>query len=139
MNRVTLERFEIGDQGVFGKLNFGNASWFTGELPWRENASNISCIPLGIYVCKFTLSNRLKKFTYELLSVEKRTGIRIHAANLMGDVSKGFHAQLNGCIALGEKLGIIEHQKAVLISASAVREFETLMNRSTFTLEIKNA
>ncbi len=74
---------------------------------------------------------------FEVESVPKRGGIRIHSANLMGDDSKGYKRQLNGCIALGQTLGRIEGQKALLLSKPAIRQFEDLMNRQDFTLEIK--
>jgi hypothetical protein len=71
--------------------------------------------------------------------VPKRAGIRIHSANFMGDASKGFHSQLNGCVALGERLGIMEGQKALLLSKPAIRKFENCMGKQPFLLEIKNA
>ena len=33
----------------------------TLELGWHNNQSNISCIPLGEYLCKYTRSNRMSK------------------------------------------------------------------------------
>lgn len=73
---------------------------------------------------------------YEVVGVPKRSGIRKHSANFMGAKDEGFRCQLNGCIALGEKLGWIEKQKALLISAPAVRRFESFMNREPFELEV---
>lgn len=70
--------------------------------------------------------------------VDRRTGIRIHAANLMGDAKKGYKCQLNGCIALGEKLGWIGKQKAVLVSRPAIRRLEKLTEGKPFQLEIIN-
>jgi hypothetical protein len=75
---------------------------------------------------------------YLLLGTEPRAGIRKHPANLMGAIDKGFRAQLNGCIALGEKLGWIDGQKALLLSAPAMRRFESIMGGKPFTLEIRN-
>lgn len=75
---------------------------------------------------------------YLLLGTDPRTGIRKHPANLMGDDSMGYRRQLNGCIALGERLGWIEKQKALLVSAPAVSRFERHMGRKDFTLEIVN-
>lgn len=76
---------------------------------------------------------------YEVLNVPARTGIRKHSANFMGDASIGFLSQLNGCIALGEKLGWMDGQKALLVSAPAVRRFEQHLQQWPFTLEISNA
>lgn len=137
--RVTIKRFDSSDHGTFGVLSVLGFSWFTGELPNRDNASNISCIPEGVYFGKWTYSPRFKRMMYLLETIPNRGGIRIHAANLMGDDTKGFKRQLNGCIALGEKIGKIDDQKALLLSKPAVRQFETLMNQEPFQLEIVNA
>ena len=75
---------------------------------------------------------------YVLLSTTPRAGIRIHPANLMGDRAKGWRSQLNGCIALGERLGTLGGQKALLVSAPAMRAFETLMGGKPFILEVRN-
>lgn len=136
MERVVLTRIETGDQGTFGRILARGVSFFTGELPWRENAANRSCIPAGRYPCAWTYSPRLRRFTYQLLNTTPRTGIREHAANLMGDVELGYRAQVAGCIALGERLGWMNGQKALLLSAPAVRRFEALMGKKPFDLEV---
>ncbi len=135
---VVIERLETSDEGTFGRLLVGNLSLYTGELPWRENQTSVSCIPAGIYQCRWTYSSAFKRYMYVVEGVEGRTGIRKHSANFMGDRSKGFKAQLNGCISLGERVGWIEKQKALLLSAPAVRRFETQMELKPFTLEIRN-
>lgn len=115
---------------------------FSGELPWRDNRPNASSIPItvppGVYRVVWALSPRLRKWTYRLLDVPNRDGILIHASNLMGDPVLGYHAQLLGCISLGEKLGWMDKQKALLLSAPAVRRFEEAMKREPFELEVRN-
>ena len=56
----------------------------------------------------------------------------------MGD-KPPFQKQLNGCIALGERLGWIAGQKAVLVSAPAIRRLEEYFKGEPFTLEVRNA
>jgi hypothetical protein len=73
---------------------------------------------------------------YEVVGVPRRGGIRIHSANFMGDQALGYKVQLQGCIALGEKLGYIGTQKAILISKPAVSHFELIMGGKPFTLEV---
>lgn len=136
--RALLERLESTDQGTFGRLTAPGVTLFTGELPDRDNAPNISCIPAGAYRCAWTFSPAFKRFMYLVIPVIGRSGIRIHSANYMGDAPP-WRKQLNGCIALGEKLGWIDRQKAVLLSAPAVRRFETLTQHQPFDLEIRNA
>jgi hypothetical protein len=139
MERLVLVRHESGDQGTFGTLDVRGIRFFTGELPWRDNRSSVSCIPPGLYRCAWTMSARFRRNMYLVGPVPARAGIRKHSANLMGDVALGFRAQLNGCIALGEKLGWIDGQKAVLLSAPAVRRFEAMMGGKAFDLEVCDA
>lgn len=136
MQRVVLERLETGDQGTFGRLLAGEASFFTGELPDRGNAPNVSCIPAGVYPCVWTWSPAFKRMMYLVDRVPGRSGIRIHAANFMGDKSKGYRSHLNGCIALGLRLGVMNGQKAVLLSQPAIADFELAMDGRPFELEV---
>lgn len=139
-----LQRLEWGDQGTFGRLTAGPLLLYTGELPWRENASSVSCIPPEpggapiCYTAMVTYSPRFGRGLYLLAPTSPRAAIRIHPSNLMGDSSKGFKCQLNGCIALGERLGWIDGQKAVLLSQPAVRRLEQYFEGRTFKLEIRD-
>ena len=137
---VVIERAETGDQGTFGRLYApGGFRRYTGELPERGNAPNVSRILAGKYRAEWTYSPRFRRFMYILLGTAPRTGIRAHSANFMGDDMKGYRRQLNGCLALGERLGWMGGQKALLLSAPAVREFEMTMQRQPFELELVNA
>jgi hypothetical protein len=138
MKTVRLLRTESGDQGTFGLLAVDNFTCFTGELPWLDNRSKVSCIPVGKYNVLWELSPRLHKHTYRLKNVKGRDGVLIHSANLVGDSTKGFKTQLQGCIAMGEKLGYMMGQKALLSSRPAVTAFEMFLNFEPFILEIKN-
>jgi len=135
---VVLERLESGDEGTFGRIGARGLCLYTGELPWRDNAPNISCVPPMICRVAWTWSPRFRRFMYLLLGTEPRAGVRKHSANLMGDIALGLRAQLNGCIALGERLGWIDGQKALLLSAPAMRRFEAHMGHAPFVLEIRN-
>lgn len=136
MNTIRLQRVASTDDGTFGIITVGPLQLFTGELPWRDNKSDVSCIPAGVYRSRMTFSSRFQTSLYELFDVPGRFACRIHPANFMGDKSKGKLCQLNGCIALGEKLGSMDGQKAVLVSRPAVRTFEQALGRSPFLLEI---
>lgn len=129
MKAATILRGESSSQGTFGKIIANGLELYTLELPWRNDASNVSCIPKGTYICRFTLSPRLHKFTYEVFGDAMRAGIRIHSANLA--------SQLLGCIALGEKIGTMDGVKALLVSRPAITKLEQFMDRKTFTLIIK--
>jgi hypothetical protein len=95
-----------------------------------------SCIPLGTYKAAISFSPRFGRGLYLLEHTDPRSGIRIHAANLMGDISLDKLSQLNGCIALGERLGWINGQKALLLSVPALRRATAAFGGRPFTLEI---
>ncbi len=123
---VTLKR---SDLLTFGVMQYAGNKWFTCERPWKDNENNVSSIPTGSYLCRWTLSPRLKRFTYEVLNVPGRSGIRIHSAN--------FPSQVLGCIALGQKYGQMDGKQGVFSSVTAIRQFEIALNKQEFTLEIK--
>lgn len=139
MSRVVLLRHDFSDHGVFGRIFAPTISLFTGELPDRNNLPNVSCIHEGMFRVEWTFSPRFKRFMYLIVGVRGRVGVRKHSANLMGDVALGYRAQLNGCIAMGERLGWLDRQKALLLSAPAVRRFEEAMQHKPFDLEIRHA
>ena len=64
---------------------------FTIELPWLNNARNISCIPEGVYQLKARYSEKFK-YHLQLQNVKGRSLILLHPAN---DALK----ELEGCIA----------------------------------------
>lgn len=135
---VRLERADSSDQGTFGRVFAPGLVLFSGELPWRDNAPEISCIPVGRYETEWAWSQHFRRMMYLLLDTDPRGGIRAHSANYMGDVSKGYKAQLHGCISMGEKVGVMDGQKALLLSAPAVRRFESALKFEPFILEITN-
>ena len=141
MRKAILERLESSDEGTFGILQIEDNEFryyfYTGELPWRKNRANTSCIPPGIYTAFWTKSPRFGRCMYLVDEVKNRGGIRFHSANFMGDRKKKFRSQLHGCIALGEKLGWLDGQKAILVSRPATRKFEKIAGGVPFELEIK--
>lgn len=139
MRTITLQRLETSDEGTFGVISVGGVRLFSGELPWREDENDVSCIPAGSYTCVMTYSSHFKRKLYAVTGDVKRSGVRIHPANLVGDRTKGYVSQLLGCIALGLKMGRIRNQKAILVSQTAVRKFQKFLNDEPFILEIKDA
>lgn len=128
---VTLKRFSDDGVQALGDLSYGSFNYKTLERPWKNNQSNISCIPKGVYEVKWTFSPRFMKYTYEITGVQNRTGIRIHTAN--------WWSQLNGCIALGDSFGNLNHDKQadLLNSKKTLAQFEQVMNKKSFTLIVK--
>lgn len=88
---LVLKRIYL-DKAVHGRLYMGKELLAcTIELPWRQNARHVSCIPEGLYAVRKRYSEKFK-WHLVLLEVPGRSGILIHPAN---DAAK----ELQGCIA----------------------------------------
>lgn len=136
LRKVKIVRTFGNEKQTLGVLTVDGFTCKTLELPDKNNASRISCIPVGKYICKYTKSPLFSKnagkdvFTYAILNVPNRAGIRIHSAN--------YARQLLGCIALGSehKDLNIDGQLDVIHSGDTMRKFEDFMNKEDFELEI---
>lgn len=128
----TVKLTRIVDDGVqtSGKLEIDNFACMTLERAWKNNQSNISCIPRGTYRVKYTFSPKFLKYTYQVMDVPNRTGIRIHSANYFFD--------LLGCIALGSGYSSLnsDREKDIINSRATIKSFEDFMQRKDFNLEI---
>jgi len=143
MKLLNLYRYKSSDQGTFGIIFYDDFWLHTLELPWRNNKSNISCIPEGTYDVVRRYSPSFKKETYWVKNVNGRSSILIHGANFAGDVEKGWQSHLQGCITLGcvtalakNKYGNI--QECVGRSREAINRFEEFLDKNDFTLVIKD-
>lgn len=106
---------------------------YTMEKAWKDNKKNISCIPIGIYVCKphVTINRKgIKRDTWQLQNVKDRSGINFDIAN--------YAHELLGCIAVG--FGIADNkQQMITNSANAMGYLLTNIGKNTtWELEIKN-
>jgi hypothetical protein len=131
MKTVTLNR--VSDDGVqtLGNLIVDNFRCKTLEKPWKNNQSNISCIPKGIYICKYTFSPKFLKYTYEVQGTKPRSGIRIHSGNYFFDIQ--------GCILLGDSYAYLNSDKEldILNSRKTIKTFEDYMAKQSFNLIIQ--
>lgn len=134
---VTLTRAPCTDQGTFGTFALEDgATFYSLELPWRNNDRGTSSIPPGVYNCHWINSPKHGE-CYLIMNVPNRDMIEIHSANFAGDANKGYVSQLLGCIALGMSIGILNGQLAVLNSKGAINTFETRQDKQDFQLTIK--
>ena len=136
MINVALRRYESGDQGTFGRLVGPGVNLHVIELPWRDNLSNLSCIPCGEYLCEAVRSPRFG-VVYQVKGVPDRSHVLIHAGNYAGDSTLGFRTHSHGCILLGRKRGRLGKQKAILCSKAALSSFLSTLERQPFTLIIE--
>lgn len=139
MKTAILTRGPSTQDGTFGILITDSGFMcHTGELPWRNNQTGISCIPPGTYVCRWRLSPT-KGMCYHVDSVPGRTDVEIHAANFMGDKSLGKRCELLGCIAPGLEVGELDGQMAVTFSKDALVALVRDLAQENFTLTIVGA
>jgi hypothetical protein len=124
-----LKRLQTSDDGTFGTLvvikDGHEKTYCTGELPWRDNRSHVSCIPNGSYTCEKVHSPKFDRIMWHLdgPALGHRDGILIHWGNFCGDVSKGKSSDVLGCVLVGNKHGRISGQKVVLESKAAFADF----------------
>ncbi|PRZ19584.1 DUF5675 family protein [Flavobacterium granuli] len=79
-------------EGTNGKLvHEGKITCHTIELPWKDNLSQVSCIPEGEYFLEKRYSSRFG-WHLEVLNVPNRSLILFHPAN-------NALKELRGCIA----------------------------------------
>lgn len=129
MPTITLER-AYTDSATIGKMTMPSGTVFdTIELPWKDNKSSVSCIPEGLYRLNKRASgvvNRTSKGKYtagwEVANVKGRTYIMIHIGNKPSD--------FEGCIGIGEGLGVVGGEWAILRSSVSFDKFMTEMNTS---------
>lgn len=105
---------------------------YTLEPPWKDNAPNISCIPVGTYRCDTFISPTFK-LTWKLESVPGRSDIEFHWGSYVHDT--------RGCPLLGCRFFQLE-EDMVMLSSSKVgfEEFRTALrsnNTDRFDLEVR--
>ena len=129
MKSLKLVRFLEGPGiGTFGILHGQGFACFTVERPWRNNEVNISCIPVGDYMCERDKMGRHQ--VYRILDVPGRTAIEFHAANKA--------SELQGCIGLGESHGAVDGMIQVQESGSAIYRLIAYCGDGRFALKIRS-
>jgi len=97
---ITIERKISSDACTMGYLSINNKTvCYTLELPWENNAKNISCIPAGSYkgILRYDKSDGWR---IQLENVPDRDGVQIH----MGNYTK----QIKGCVLVGMRANLSE-------------------------------
>ena len=136
MRKVSLIRTETSDEGTFGHvLTDSGFECYTGELPWRDNSGGKSCIPKGIYQCQRKISPKHGP-CYYVLNVLNRTDVEIHSGNFCGDTDLKLKSDVLGCILLGNSIGEIAGQKALVSSRDAIARFEADLEGNPFELSV---
>ena len=137
MLHAKITRFSSSDSGTKGVLTFdeGGFTCKTLELPWKNNQKNVSCIPTGTYKCVLYPSSKFGLVS-NLENVPSRSAILIHTGNFAGDVTKGLKSDVEGCILVGMKFGVLEDQNAILDSRKAKLALMDFTDNEEFMLTI---
>lgn len=134
MKLLTLKRFHQDDNGTVGVLRVDDHSFYTLELPWKDNERSVSCIPSGAYILTphaWSDDNAFKfKKTWEVNDVKGRSSILIHVGNFTSDT--------DGCILVGMGLSIKGDQKMVTHSRNAVDKLRELIGQGTAVINIED-
>lgn len=130
LETITIRRGIDDGVQTLGKLSKNGFSCDTLERPWKDNKPMVSCIPKGLYDARWTFSPKLLRYTYEVLKVPSRSGIRLHKGNYFFDIE--------GCILLGQGYTDLnkDGKKDIINSTVTMKAFETLMNKKDFKLLI---
>ena len=127
METVKIKRIYQDDCTV-GLLTYKDFRCFTLELPYKDNARNISAIPNGLYPCNKTVSPKFG----DCVAVEcvvNRSLIRIHKGN--------YTSQIEGCILVGDSLKDINNDGIIDVTNST-NTIKTLLTKlpTEFLLDI---
>lgn len=128
---VNLTRLEENDAaGTLGALRInGRLFCWTLEPPDRGNAVGRSCIPAQQYE-GVRIESATFGWTYAVTHVPARSGILFHAGNTVGNT--------RGCILLGETLGKLKGDRAILNSGKTFQQFLAIMDGiARFTLTVR--
>lgn len=130
--RLDLIRVGQSDKGTFGVLRYGEVPFaVTLERPWLNNEKRVSCIPVGVYVCRRIKSPHFGD-VFEVANVPGRTLILFHRGNKLFDTE--------GCILIGEEFAGSLHMPIVASSERGFTEFMLLLyGRTEFDLCIVQA
>lgn len=128
---ILIERAYYKDC-TLGRLTVNDFQCFTLELPWINNAKNISCIHEGEYKYTIRDSPSRGRQVVWLKDVYTRTDIQIHPGN--------FTRQIEGCILVGDSIKFLDSDTVPDVTNS-VNTFNKLMSiiKSTSTVFIKGA
>ncbi len=148
--KAILRRMESSCEGTYGVLSVVDLSnpdlpgyhCSTMELPWKNNETDLSCIPLGIYNLELKYSESFSDELYEILDVPDRSSILIHVGNWAGDKNRKYATDSEGCILLGAKKSNLAksdndpYQMIVTESKNTHSEFLEFTDKRDIVLEI---
>ncbi len=128
MKILELIRLEETEQGTIGVLKINKTVFcFTLEPPDLENRVNKSSIPAQQYTVK-PYSSQNYPDIYEIINVPDRSYVLFHPGNTVDNTA--------GCILLGESLGKLQGDRAVLNSGKTFNKFRNILRNEDHHLTI---
>ena len=128
-NFELLRYYDNGEAtlGIVSIKNVRHPPLYTLEPPWLDNKEDISCIPMGNYLC-VPFSGDDYKNVYEVTSVAGRTNILFHVGN--------YARNTKGCILPG--LGATKTIRGLMVthSATALEFIKETVGDNSFHLDI---
>jgi len=127
---IELIRLEESAPGTFGALRINKRlTCWTLEPDDRLNEQGRSSIPAQQYICR-RYSSAKYPATFQVMDVPGRDKVLFHAGNKIGDTA--------GCILLGETLGKLAGDRALLNSGATFKAFmDELQGVDEFHLTIR--
>jgi hypothetical protein len=147
MKTLELYRERTSDMGTKGELYNGDKLVCKMlELPWRDNAKNISCIPPGRYEVDYLPESASGRYNSVYLvndamqlvqQVVSRDGILIHMGNWAGDEALGYKSNSDGCLlpCMGFTVDS-DRQLMGYDSKTALQCIHEATNRQSFILQV---
>ena len=124
--RLILTRTKQQQSATFGNLEISGPVF--KHFVTLESSAKI--FPAGTYDLVYEHSNRFKRQLWEFKGIPHRAEIKIHNAN--------FAHQLDGCVAIGMRSGVINGIPAALSSRLALEQLtEALRPYQGLTLKIE--
>ncbi len=121
MSEIIIRSLPLKDCTI-GQLELVGTDFrcFTLELPWLNNANDISCVPAGTYKYRKRISPSLGRVIH-LIGTEPRTWVYIHSGN--------FTASILGCILVGQAIKDI-NRDGIPDVTNSMPTFNSLMDRT---------
>jgi len=125
---LELIRLEETAQGTIGILKINKEVFcFTLEPPDLENRANKSSIPAQQYTVK-PYSSQNYPDAFEITNVPDRSYVLFHPGNVVNNTA--------GCVLLGESLGKLQGNRAILNSGKTFDKFRTILRSGGHHLTI---
>lgn len=140
---LDIKRVLSKDDGTFGVIYAPGIALFSLELPWRQNKTDYSCIPAGLYEAKQDISTlKGNKHVIRLFDVPNRSNVLIHVGNYAGDSTLGYKTDVQGCIIPGTGFSFVsfqeKQQRLVTNSRIAMQDLLDIVKEEYLTITIED-